>query len=229
MPEQTYPGTELDLFARALNWKRYLRRMLAGYLQGRVLEVGAGIGATTCVLCENHHGEWVCLEPDPELSARACVPSGVTWKRGNLIDIPAFELFDCILYMDVLEHIADDRLELERARDHLNANGVIVVAAPAHQSLYSPFDASIGHYRRYDKETIRQASPEGVVIETLRYMDAAGLLASAGNRVLLRQSDPSLKQVLFWDRVLVPCSRVLDRLLGYRIGKSILAVWRRAP
>ena len=130
MPEQSYPGTELDLFAKALNWKRYLRHMLAGYLQGRVLEVGAGIGATTRVLRENHNEDWVCLEPDPELSARAHVPSGVVWKRGNLIDIPALELFDCILYMDVLEHIADDRLELGRARDHLNANGVIVVARP---------------------------------------------------------------------------------------------------
>jgi len=227
MSEQTYPGTELEIFAEALNWKRYLRSMLAGYLRGRVLEVGAGIGATTRVLCGDHHGEWVCLEPDAALSAKARVPPGVVWIRGNLAELPASELFNCILYLDVLEHVVDDRAELVRARDHLRPGGAIVVAAPALQSLYSPFDARIGHHRRYDKTAIRRASPDGMALETLRYIDAAGLVASAGNRVLLRQSDPSLAQVLFWDRVLVPCSRVLDRLLRYRIGKSILAVWRK--
>lgn len=227
MPEQTYPGTELEIFAEAHNWKRYLRSTVAEYLQGRVLEVGAGIGATTLALHQNHPGEWVCLEPDPELSAKARVPPGVAWVRGELKDLPASELFDCILYMDVLEHIHDDHSELARARDLLRARGVVVVVAPAHQSLYSPFDASIGHFRRYDKASVRKATPEGMELEDLRYLDAAGLAASAGNRVLLRQSDPSLSQVLFWDRVLVPCSRVLDWLLRYQIGKSILAVWRK--
>ncbi len=227
MPEYAYPGGELEIFAEAVHWKRYLRSMLAGYLRGRVLEVGAGIGANTRVLCAEGRGEWVCLEPDAALSARARVPEGVVWIRGSIADLPPAELFDCILYLDVLEHIADDGGELARARDHLRPGGVLAVAAPAHQSLYTPFDARIGHYRRYDKCGIRKAGPEGMALETLRYLDAAGLLASAGNRLLLRQSDPSRGQVLFWNRVLVPCSRVLDPLLGYRLGKSILAVWRK--
>ena len=37
-----------------------------------------------------------------------------------------------------------------------------------------------------------------------------------------------LGQILFWDRVLVRLSRALDPLLGYRVGKSILGVWRKS-
>ena len=61
--------------------------------------------------------------------------------------------FDTILYVDVLEHIADDAAELARARRLLTPEGNLVVLAPAHQSLFSPFDAAVGHYRRYDERT----------------------------------------------------------------------------
>ena len=38
---------------------------------------------------------------------------------------------------------------------------------------------------------------------------------------------PTAGQIRFWDSVLVRLSRVLDPLLGYRVGKSVLVVWRR--
>ena len=48
MPESfAYSGSELELFADALNWKRYFAAGLRPYLGSRVLEVGAGIGGTT--------------------------------------------------------------------------------------------------------------------------------------------------------------------------------------
>jgi len=62
----------------------------------------------------------------------------------------------------------------------------------------------------------------------MRYLDSAGLLASLGNRLLLRQAMPSAAQLRIWDSCLVPVSRGLDRLLGYRLGKSILGVWQHA-
>jgi hypothetical protein len=38
---------------------------------------------------------------------------------------------------------------------------------------------------------------------------------------------PTLHQILFWDRFLIPVSRVADRLLGGSLGKSVLGVWER--
>jgi hypothetical protein len=34
---------------------------------------------------------------------------------------------------------------------------------------------------------------------------------------------------LMWDRLLVPVSRLIDPLFGGRVGKSVLAIWRRLP
>jgi hypothetical protein len=53
--------------------------------------------------------------------------------------------------------------------------------AGAHQRLFSPFDAAIGHFRRYNRSTLRNISPPGLRLERLRYLDSFGLIASAAN------------------------------------------------
>ena len=47
-------------------------------------------------------------------------------------------------------------------------------------------------------------------------------------RLLLRQATPTRAQIAFWDRVLVPISRVLDGVTGHSLGKTVVAVWSRA-
>src|SRR5262249_19659327 len=135
--------------------------------------------------------------------------------------------FDAILYIDVLEHIEDDRGELARAAERLNAGGALIVLSPAHPFLYTPFDAEIGHFRRYTRASLRAAAPDSLRIGKLKYLDSAGMLASAGNRVLLKASMPTEKQILTWDRMLVPVSRVIDPLLMGRVGKSVLGIWTK--
>ena len=51
LPTCAYPGGELELFAVARNWKAYFARVLQPYIGRSVLEVGAGLGATTKALC----------------------------------------------------------------------------------------------------------------------------------------------------------------------------------
>src|SRR6187200_2180852 len=68
--QYSYVGQELDLFARAANWKAYFRSVLAPFIRGDVLEVGAGIGQTTRHLCDGRQRSWTCLEPDPALAER---------------------------------------------------------------------------------------------------------------------------------------------------------------
>ena len=57
----------------------------------------------------------------------------------------------------------------------------------------------------------------------LCYLDSIGLFASLGNRLLLQSAMPKPSQIAFWDRVLVRMSRLVDPLLGYSAGKSVLA------
>ena len=68
LTEYTYIGSELELFSHASNWKAYHARLIRPYLGDEVLEVGAGIGATTASLYSGNQKRWVCLEPDLALA-----------------------------------------------------------------------------------------------------------------------------------------------------------------
>jgi len=223
-----YAGSELTRLEKALNWKAYWRSQIGDFVGGDVLEVGAGIGANTKLLSKLLYRRWVCLEPDQELIRYIELPPGGKLQKaeGSIEDLPEEERFDTILYIDVLEHIQDDRRELIRAKQHLRPGGNLIVLSPAWPFLFSPFDRAIGHYRRYTRESLRAAAPTGIEERRVVYLDSAGLLASAGNRLLLRSRMPAEKQILTWDRVLVPVSRVIDGWLGWRVGKTVLGIWQ---
>lgn len=226
-----YSGTELELFAKAVRWKAYWGRFARPHITGKVLEVGAGLGANMAVLQHPGVRSWLCLEPDPRLAAairaRPDLPEAADVMTATIHDLPATPAFDTVLYLDVLEHIEDDAGELRAALDRLTPGGRLVVFAPAHNWLFSPFDAAIGHHRRYSRSSLRRAMPNGAPPLSARYLDSAGALLSLANRFLLRSPAPTQKQILFWDRRIVPVSRLLDPVLGFRLGKNLLMVWRK--
>ncbi len=232
--EQTYIGGELDLFARAKNWKGYIRREICDYLAGDVLEVGAGIGATTAALHDGSARRWICLEPDRQLALRlkarlapCAIRSTARVVVGSLRAFSERAAFDTILYIDVLEHIREDRAQVETAAALVRPGGYIVILSPAHHWLYSEFDRSIGHVRRYAKSELRELMPAGWREVKLRYLDSLGVFLSLSNVLGLRQSMPTEPQIRLWDSFFVPASRVLDRLFFGALGKSVLAVWRK--
>jgi SAM-dependent methyltransferase len=226
-----YVGTELELFAEAKQWKAYFARSIARWVQGDVLEVGAGIGTNTRELYGAGVKSWVCLEPDASLAAQAraavaSLPHAAVVVGTTESAAASLGRYDSVLYVDVLEHIDDDRAELARAAALLRDGGHLVVLCPAHQSLYSELDRAVGHFRRYDAESLRAAGPAELTLETVFYLDSVGMLASLANRALLKSSQPSLGQIKVWDRLMVPLSRLLDPCMGRRLGKSVIAVWR---
>ena len=236
MSESTYMGGELELFARAEHWKQYWISRLRPRIHGAILEVGAGLGGNTLRLRTGDERRWVCLEPDARLAATlretlAASPTGgaVEVRVGTLAALEPAEVFDCILYIDVLEHIEDDRAELRRAASHLTPGGQLIVLSPAHNWLFSPFDHAIGHHRRYTARTLAALAPPELRLANSFYLDSVGLLASAANRFLLRQSLPGARQIRWWDNYMVPCSRLLDPITGGCVGKSVVAIWERRP
>jgi SAM-dependent methyltransferase len=225
-----YIGNELDVFSHARNWKSYWVSVLRPYIVGDVLEVGAGLGVNTAQIYNPNVRSIHCIEPDEALAAqlRSTVSgkAAITVSVGTISSLPA-RLFDSILYIDVLEHIKDDKSELAGAIRLLRPGGRLIVLSPAHQALYSPFDKAIGHYRRYDRGSLRSCSPPLSRLERMSYLDCVGLIASTMNKLLLKQSLPTLRQILFWDNYLIPASKALDPWLRYAVGKSIVAVWVR--
>ena len=229
-PTYDYPGDELSLFAKANNWKSYLRSRTTPFVDGDVLEVGAGLGETTKCLHNSKVTKWTWLEPDKTMF-KNLLKKKVDFNHpihdcinGTVSDLKKHS-FDTILYIDVLEHIKDDSLELDRARRLLRPDGKIVVLSPAHNFLYSDFDRNIGHFRRYNLKSLKALENSFMKISHCEYLDTIGLCLNLANRILLRQSLPSQGQILFWDGIIVPLSKLIDPILGRKFGKSIIVVY----
>ncbi len=237
MKPYKYQGAELDVFSLAVNWKQYWANLILPYIKGHVLEVGAGTGNNTDViqtLCRDRFSNWTCLEPDHDqmdrlkqtmIEGQPSTP--IDFFQGTITDLPVSSGYDTVLYIDVLEHIADDRSEIEKATALLSANGCLVVLSPAHGFLYTAFDREIGHFRRYTVSALKRLTPPGLTPVLARYIDSAGLLVSLANRLLLRQSLPTARQIRIWDGIFVPVSRWLDAMTIGKLGKSVLVVWQK--
>jgi SAM-dependent methyltransferase len=233
--EITYHGTELELFAEAVNWKKYWSSKLLSFITGYVIEVGAGLGGSTKFLHPDGHARWLCLDPDPRFVSHLAqriitgdLPQCCEVKCGVLSDLPPEELADTILYIDVLEHIKNDEAEMHIAVAHLKSGGRIIVLAPAFSWLYSPYDRAIGHYRRYTRRDAKRLAVPKLSLRQTFFLDSAGLFSSLANRLLLRASSPSSGQIRVWDRAMVPISIYTDQLLGSLFGRTIVMIWQKA-
>jgi len=229
--EYSYIGSELQLFANATKWRAYWSSFVIPFLGENVLEVGAGIGTLTNLHARRAR-EWLALEPDPVLALKlsesldSITTQHVTTQVGEIDAVDPNLRFSSIIYADVLEHIEADEAELKKAAERLLPGGFLIVMAPAHNSIYSEFDRSVGHFRRYSAKDIPRLNLPNADLVLTQYLDSAGLLASTANRFLLHSDMPSERQIAFWDNKLIPLSQAFDRLLKFKLGKSILIVWK---
>lgn len=228
-----YVGTELELFQHAVNWKRYWSEQVAPYVQGTVLDVGCGLGVNAAYVANDSVTGYTFLEPDgallQQLSAHIPLPPTITQRRieGTTEKLKG-ERFDTLLYIDVLEHIEDATAELQRANELLATGGHLIIVVPAYPFLYSPFDRAIGHYRRYTERMLDEQMPRSLQKILVRYLDSAGFALSLGNKLLLHRTSPTMAQISFWDRRIVPLSRITDKVVGHAFGRSMVAVYRKA-
>jgi len=157
-------------------------------------------------------------------SMRSIEPRQGTLGDSGLAGTPCW---DSIAYINVLEHIADDAAELQLAHSVLRPGGTLLVFVPALQWLYSDFDRSIGHVRRYHREPLaRLVRTCGFEILRLRYFDIAGVLPWLVTMVWPRgRLRPA--SVRLYDRLVTPVMRRIERVFEPPIGKNLLLVARR--
>jgi SAM-dependent methyltransferase len=206
------------------------------YLKGRVLEVGAGLGTITRKLAETDSElSIVALEPADnlfgELSAFAALNPQVEASQlisGEYLEVTQ-ERFDTIIYLNVLEHIEHDIEELKITAAALRPGGHTLVFGPGLQRLYSELDYNAGHYRRYSVSGLRKVAEEaGLEVVMIKYFDVLGVLPYYVVYRLLRSQAISGSTMWGYDRVLVPVSRLIQRILRRPpLGKNVILVARK--
>jgi ubiquinone/menaquinone biosynthesis C-methylase UbiE len=66
---------------------------------------------------------------------------------------------DAVTALDTLEHIERDQLAVDEFARVLRPGGVAVVTVPASMALWSDWDVSLHHYRRYNRDQLRALFP----------------------------------------------------------------------
>lgn len=115
----------------------------------RILEVGCGTGSNIALL--ERYGQVDALEPDDGARAFASERIGRAVYGGFLPDGVDLEdgVYDAIVLLDVLEHIAEDGRTLALLRRKLAPGGRILLTVPATPWLWSTHDVAHHHHRRY--------------------------------------------------------------------------------
>jgi SAM-dependent methyltransferase len=122
----------------------------------RVLDAGCGWGVTLEAL-EGKDYRAAGLDISRSMLERLDRPGRDLIEADLARPFPAFEPYDAVLALDVIEHLDDDRAAVERLGRLVRPGGPLVISVPARPDLYTEFDAIQGHRRRYLPETLREA------------------------------------------------------------------------
>ncbi|HET6232712.1 MAG TPA: class I SAM-dependent methyltransferase [Longimicrobiaceae bacterium] len=228
-----YEGRDLEAMSFAHNYHRWIVGELAPFLGERAAEVGAGSGDVSRLLLDAGVRHLLAVEPSAEMFPRlrdsVAGDARVDAWQALFADVApeVAGTLDSAVYVNVLEHVPDDAAELAHVYRALKPGGHVCIFVPALSWLYSDFDASIGHFRRYHRAPLRKLlERSGFEVVRLRWFDLAGILPWLVVFRLMRRRLTGAN-VSAYDRFVVPVLGALERRIPVPIGKNLLAVGRK--
>ena len=224
-----YDGWELPLFDLSKNFRKYQFDLIKEFVSGNVAEIGPGNGIILRLYLD-HCDKLDLFEPDKNLYSKLNDKFS-NYKKITVINDElntSSNIYDVILYLDVLEHIEDYEKEILKAHNALKKGGYLLINVPAFQFLYSDFDKDVGHFRRYSKKDITNlCSNYNLEINKLKYYDSIGFFLSFLSKMTRSNYKKNFeKKIKIWDS-LIPFSRILDKIFISYFGKSLLIVIKK--
>jgi SAM-dependent methyltransferase len=208
--------------ANAVNRNNAIAKLISKFIFGglksraTVVEFGAGKGEFIFRYINKADVKLIAIDSD-ESFIKILSEKVKTFQSLDEIKEPV----DAIYLIDVLEHIQEDGKILEAFYQKLVPGGRLFIYVPARRELYSEFDKSIGHFRRYNMNELRDlVSNAGFRIKISRYHEVLGYFASAMNK-LSGSSKLQPVAVKWYDSILVPASEFIERFIPVPFGKSI--------
>jgi SAM-dependent methyltransferase len=232
MTEPTvYNGKDLEAMSFAVNYHEWILDEFRRFLGKRVVEVGAGTGSFSELLLREKPESLILVEPSEMFAAlRANISAietetAITFHRAIFAGIADRIDADSIVYVNVLEHIEDDRGELEIIYRALKPGGRLFIFVPALRALFGEFDRRIGHFRRYRKKEIEEkCRAAGFRILKSKYFDLAGIFPWFVKYKLLGSDSLESGAVTFYDKFAVPIVQKFEKILPAPIGKNVLMI-----
>lgn len=220
--------------AFAPNYHGWILDRFRPYLGRRVAEIGAGTGNFARLLLRERIDSLHLIEPSsamfqhlPAVAQRE--PLGRVTLHNALFLAVAQQLkvaqIDSIVYVNVLEHIAEDERELAGMNEVLPRGGRIFIFVPALPFLFGSHDSAVGHVRRYRRrELAAKCRNAGFTVLHIGYLDIVGIIPWWIKYRLLRSTRMEAGAVRLYDGAVVPIVSRLERWLPPPIGKNLVLV-----
>ena len=228
------PGkVTLDALEQAPQFNEWMYESVKPWLGERVAELGVGRGNLSKHI--RRHGQVLLtdyrLDYLTELQRK--------WAdQGNLrigkLDMTLREDFeqlrefapDSVVFLNVLEHLADDRAVLRSLFETVPVGCRIVVLVPYGMKLYSEFDKALGHFRRYSEwELEGKMRDAGLEVEKQFFFNKVGVFAWYVANTIGGQKALKPWQLRLYG-LLTPIFRVLDSILPTS-GLSTVVIGRK--
>jgi glycosyltransferase involved in cell wall biosynthesis len=224
----------LDALEQAPKFNQWMYESVRPWLGQRVAELGVGRGNLSKFIRHHEHVLLTDYRIDylEELITK--------WRHYPKLRIGKLDMAvrddyeqlrefapDSVVFLNVLEHIEDDRAVLTALHETVPPGCRLVILVPFNQKLYSEFDRQLGHFRRYShgelEEKMRSA---GFEVERQFFFNKFGVIAWFIANTLGGQKALTPLQLRVYN-FLTPIFRVLDHVLPTS-GLSTVVVGRKS-
>ncbi|MFM2267581.1 MAG: hypothetical protein RL757_1022 [Bacteroidota bacterium] len=223
----------LEAIANAHQFNEWMYRVTGKNLEGRILEIGSGIGNISQFYLKNDRKLLLSDIRDnycDHLRQQfAHAPTCLGVRNIDLVHenfeteyADLLETFDGVFALNVVEHILNDQLAVANAKKLLKKGGRLVVLVPAFQALFNGFDVALEHYRRYNRQSLTQLFEKNdFQIANSQYFNLAAIAGWWFSGVVLKKKTIPSGQMKLYD-ALVPVFKMVDKMVFNRIGISVI-------
>ena len=194
-----------------------------------LLNVGCGGGLFNELAIEAGF-QVVACEPDETAYSLAMEYKHPNLKifMGEISAIQPPVIADVIVCHDVLEHIDAENDALRMISNSMHRDGIFIVSVPAIDRLFGFHDIQLGHYRRYNKTTLKRALNFYFDTSSIRYYGFFGIPAALYYSRIRKIAYPELMSS---EPGLI--SRIMKMLISLEVrialpaGTSVIAIARK--
>jgi 2-polyprenyl-3-methyl-5-hydroxy-6-metoxy-1,4-benzoquinol methylase len=221
----------LESLDDAVNYADWIVKLLQPFLNGRILEIGAGHGTMSERLSQ--HGNLTATEPYEKaatlLAERFSDEPKISVRQADADSAVEGQIFDSIVMINVLEHIESDNETVKKLASSLATNGHLAIYVPAFQLLYSNFDRNIGHFRRYRKKELRNMMTDaGLEIIKAHYVNLPGAFLWLLSARILRMTPTKKWSTQLYDKIAIPVVSRIESVIPIPFGQSVLCIGRKS-
>lgn len=142
----------------------------------------------------------------------------------NLIEkVP--KSINCIISLNVLEHIEDDDKYIKKFYNNLPQDGKLILYLPSSNLIWTELDDMVNHKRRYSKSGIVELlNSNSFEIEKIFFVDFIGWIVLFFLKMFRVKLDFDKRKIKFYDKFIFRTFKFTDYFFKNIIGKNLFIV-----